>query len=201
MALTTYDNLKTAIADHLDRDDLSSHIDDFIDLAEARHKREVRIREMITRSSLTVDSRYESLPTGYLEGISLRLLTSPVTVLTYVNPFEMTQRRSETTGKPTYFTSHTQLEFDKAADQSYSGEILFYKSLTALSASDTSNDLLTRAPDAYLYGALLASAPFLLNDERMKVWGSLYEQAVESVNALDRKTIGPKIARAHGPCP
>ena len=46
MALDTYANLKTAIADFLNRDDLTSSIDDFIDLAEAQMNREVRHWDM-----------------------------------------------------------------------------------------------------------------------------------------------------------
>ena len=48
MALDTYTNLKTAIANFLARDDLTSEIDDFIDLTEAEFNRELRIRAMET---------------------------------------------------------------------------------------------------------------------------------------------------------
>lgn len=201
MSLADYDGLKSAIADHLDRDDLTDQIDDFIDLAEARHKREVRIREMLTRSSLTVDDRYVDLPTGFLEAKTLRLLTTPVTVMTYLNQHEMNRVRSETTGKPTYFTVHSQFEFDKSPDSSYSGEVIYYKSQTALSDSNTSNDILSKAPDLYLYGALVASAPFLLNDERIQVWAALYKDAKDALNLMDRRGVGPLVARAAGATP
>ena len=163
MAISTYSELKTAIADHLDRDDLTSQIDNFIDLAETRHKRDIRIREMLSRLAVTVDARYIDAPAGYLEGVSFRLLTDPVALLSYVSPESINSYRQETTGKPKFFTVHEQIELDKAPDSSYSGEILYWKSLTALSDDNTTNALLTRAPDAYLYGALLASALYLLN--------------------------------------
>ena len=200
MALDTYANLKAEIASHLDRDN-DDTIDSFIDLAEARHKRDVRIREMLTRSSLTVDDRYVALPTGFLEAKTLRLLTTPITVMTYLNQHEMNRVRSSTTGKPTYFTVHSQFEFDKDPDSSYSGEIIYYKSQTALSDSNTSNDILSRAPDLYLYGALVASAPFLLNDERIQVWAELYKEARDRVNLMDRRGVGPLVARAAGATP
>ena len=44
MALNNYANLKTAIANFLARDDLTSEIDDFIDLTEADFNRRLRIR-------------------------------------------------------------------------------------------------------------------------------------------------------------
>lgn len=203
MALGTYSELSQAIADHLERDDLVSHIDDFIDIAEARHKREVRIREMLTRASLTVDDRYVSLPSGYLEAQAIRLLTSPVTVLTQVNLHEMTRIRSDTTGKPSYYTIHAQIEFDKDPDSSYSGEIVYYGALTALSGSNTTNSLLTKAPDVYLYAALLASAPFIQHDERIAVWESLYAQAVAGLNRSEQRGrhVGPLVSRVAGATP
>ena len=203
MALTTYSDLKVEIADHLDRDDLTSKIDTFIDLAESRHKRDIRIRQMITRSAITVNARYVSLPTGFLEGISLRLLTNPVTTLSFLTIEQMAQYRQETTGKPTFYTVSNELEFDVAPGESYSGEIQYHKAFTALSDDNTTNDLLTRAPDAYLYGALIASAPYLLNDERLLTWGQLYKDCIDGLTQARRRerSIGGLTSRVYGATP
>ena len=48
------------------------------------------------------------------------------------------------------------------------------------------NALLQEAPDAYLYGSLIASAPFLVEDARLEVWGSLYRAAMEELKANER---------------
>ena len=47
MALATYSDLKTTIANYLARSDLTSQIPDFITLAENRLRRELRIRQML----------------------------------------------------------------------------------------------------------------------------------------------------------
>lgn len=217
MSLDTYANLKTAIADTLDRDDLSDNIDDFIDLAEEMHRRPpesdtnrdpeiiggVRLKEMITRSSITVNARQISLPTRYLEAINFRLLTTPVTVLKAVNYHEMTRIRTSATGKPQYFTVANEIELDKSPDSSYSGEIVYYQYPTPLDATNTTNDVLTYAPGAYLYGALLASAPFLMDDPRIVMWRSLYRASAKGVSALTRKgrVVGPLVSRVSGPTP
>jgi hypothetical protein len=203
MAVDSYSNLKAEIANHLDHDNLTSDIDTFIDLAEARHKRDIRIRELITRGSITCDARYEDLPTGFLEAISFRLLTDPVTLLEYKSPSELTLYRSETSGKPLYYTIGAQIEFDKAPDSSYSGELLYHKAATALSDSNTSNPILVRAPDAYLYGALLATAPFLQHDERIAIWADLYKSAVDALKqaARQERAVGPLVSRVRGPAP
>ena len=203
MALDSYTNLKTAIGAHLDRSDLSSYLDDFIDIAEAMHKRDIRIREMISRDDITIDDRQESVPSGVLEVISLRLLTTPVTVLQYVNPHEMNRVRQEVTGRPAYFTIHEEIEFDVEPAESYSGEIISYKSVLPLSSGDTSNAILVKAPDLYLYGALLAAAPFLMADQRIPVWGGLYTAGVEKLNARARmaRVVGPLVSRVAGATP
>ena len=77
MALDTYTNLKTAIANFLARDDLTSEIDDFIDLTEADFNRRLRIRAMESvNTSFTIDAATESLPTGFLQVKSFVITSS-----------------------------------------------------------------------------------------------------------------------------
>ena len=80
MALSTFTELKEAVADWLDRSDLTARIPDFIALAEARINRELRIRPMEVRSTMytTVDQQYFNLPGGYIQMRNICLLyTSP----------------------------------------------------------------------------------------------------------------------------
>ena len=208
MSLSTFATLKTAIGNHLDRDDLTSEIPDFITLAEATHKRStdkggIRIKEMITRSAITIAARQVAFPTGFMETLTLRLLTSPVTPLNYINYHEMDRLRQETTGKPELYTVGSEFEFDKAPDSSYSGEIVYYKSETALSDSNTSNNILAADPACYLYGALIASAPFLMDDPRLVVWKALYQEAADGLNGLTKRTRRPGhvVSRVAGDTP
>jgi hypothetical protein len=200
MSISTYTLLKAEIANHLDRDNDAS-IDSFIDLAEARHKREVRIRQMITREDITVNARQVSLPAGFLEMINLKLLTAPVTVLNEVSIHEMNRLRIESSGRPKYYAMYGEIEFDRSPDSAYTGEIIYYKSLDALDNDNQSNAILERAPDLYLYGALLASAPFLMNDERIQVWSALYSSALEGINSMDKRRAGPLVSRVVGATP
>ena len=188
MALDTYSGLKTAIADYLDRDDLTSQIDDFIDLAEARHKDDIRIRDMQRRAQVSASTRYIPLPSGFLEMQSLRLLTNPISLVTEVNFHEMNRVRLETTGKPQFFTVHEEIEFDRAPDSAYTAEMIYYASFTALSDSNTTNALLTRSPGAYLYGALVEAAPYLVDDERVPLWERMYQRAADGLSTADKRS-------------
>ncbi len=72
MALTTFAELKTSIADWLNRDDLTTVIPDFITLAEHQMEREVRHYKMIERSNANLDSRYSQVPSAGLRQSGLR---------------------------------------------------------------------------------------------------------------------------------
>jgi hypothetical protein len=120
-----------------------------------------------------------------------------------LNLHEMNRRRQEATGRPSFFTIHEEIEFDVTPAESYTGEIIAYHAVTALSGSTASNAILVKAPDAYLYGSLLASAPFLVADERIQTWGALYKSAVTGLNmrASSSRRVGPLVSRVSGATP
>ena len=67
MAIDTYSELKSAIADWLNRDDLTSVIPNFIELAEAELTRNLRHRKMIVRADATIDSEYTQTPDDWFQ--------------------------------------------------------------------------------------------------------------------------------------
>jgi hypothetical protein len=67
MAITTYTELKSTIADFLNRDDLTAVIPTFISLAEAQMEREVRHYKMQKRSEGQIDTRYSHVAIPYGE--------------------------------------------------------------------------------------------------------------------------------------
>lgn len=202
MALDTYANLKTSIEEWLDNSDLTDKIDDFIRIAEARHQREVRIREMLVREPLIVNNRYVSVPSDYLEAKIIRLLIDNVGRfrMTPLSVEALTDKSQIVDGTPKFFTVHAQIEFDRSPDQTYTGEIIFYTPLDPLTTSNSSNELLDRAPDVYLYSSLVASAPFLHEDERIATWEALYVTAKDDLNLLEKRAaqIGTPIATPAG---
>ena len=68
MSLTTYDGLKLSVADWLNREDLTSVIPDFIELAENRIFHELRAPINEKTADLTLgEDGYASVPSDYLE--------------------------------------------------------------------------------------------------------------------------------------
>jgi len=195
MALGTFTELKDALADWLDRSDLTDRIPDFITLAEARLNRDLRIRPMEVRSTMTTtaDQRYFNLPGGYLQMRNIQLNTNPITPLEYITP-EMLDRLygGDTTGKPRAYTLiGDEIQLAPIPDSTYTLEMAFYEKFTALgdgtSGTVTSNWLTTNAPDVLLYGALLEAEPFIKNDERIALWLNAFNSAIRKVQDADAK--------------
>ena len=77
----TYDDLKTQIADFLNRSDLTSKLDFFIDATEGELNRRLRTKDMVVRATTTADSQYLSLPTDWLEAINVEITSGDFTPL------------------------------------------------------------------------------------------------------------------------
>ena len=195
MALSTFTELKDAVADWLDRSDLTARIPDFITLAETRINRELRIRSMEVRSTMTTTagSQYFNLPGGYIQMRNIQLNTNPVTPLEYITP-EMMDRLygSSTTGKPRAYTLiGDEIQLSPIPDSTYSLEMAFYEKFAPLGdgtgGSVVSNWLTSNAPDVLLYGSLLEAEPFIKNDERIGVWVNAYNSAVTKIQSADAR--------------
>lgn len=190
MAITTYSELKTAVADFLNRDDLTSAIPNFVSLAEASLNRRMRSPEMVTRATVTVDAEYENRPADWMETIRYQVNTNPITVLEFVTPEEAIIQKTKfsVSGVPLFFsTVGTQFQHIPAPDGSYTGELMYYARVPGLSDSNTSNWLLTANPDIYLYATLVQSAPYLKEDERIGVWASILERLMAEYEVAEQR--------------
>ena len=185
MTITNFGTLKTAIADTLDRQDLTSVIPQFVSLAQAQFNRKIRSHRQITRGSLTIDAQFEALPADWLETIRITMDANPIRVLTQISMDDLTRYRTaidNTTDAPVYFSHNgTDIELFPTPSTSYTGEITYYAKVTALSADADTNWLLTNNPDVYLYGALVHTAPYLKDDARIALWAGLLAQAMDEI--------------------
>ena len=191
MAINSYSTLQTAVANWLDRDDLSARIPEFIALNEAIFNRILRIRPMETTvtASTTGGTKSYDLPTGYVQMRQIHLNTSPITPLQYLTP-EMMYRvwAGSSSGKPhSYTIIGDKIFFGPTPDSAYDYAITYYKKFDSLSDSTTTNWVILNAADVYLYGTLLQAEPFLNNDQRIPVWERGLRQALSDLQEQDDK--------------
>ena len=189
MAITTYAELKSSIANWLNRDDLTAVIPDFIALAEAQIARDIRHWRQEKRVTTLVNEQYENLPIDWLEMIQIQLTAGGR--LQVISAAELQERKeaSSIAQKPKHYRlTSDQIEFYPAPDISYEVAMQYYARVPALSDAETFNWILTEYPDIYLYGSLVHAAPYLADDQRITVWAALYQSAVDALNQDNTKS-------------
>jgi len=191
MAITSYADLQTSIANFLARTDLTAQIPDFIQLAEARINRELETREQEKRSQATLvpNSEYIALPTDLREVREVKLLTSPLTILDYMSPTGLdSQYSSNGLGKPKgYSVVGAEMKLRPIPDSAYTVEIVYIGSVDTLSAVTTPT-LFLRSPDVYLYGALTEAYVYLLDEQRAAQYDEKFTRAINEVRMDEERS-------------
>ncbi len=192
MAITTYAELQTSIADFLNRDDLASVIPTFISLAEAQMDRDIRHWRQEKRSTAELDTQYSAIPADFVEVIRFHVTdngTNPLELISQSDLLQLKEQSRNTAGTPKFYAfTAGELEVYPAPDGTYNVELYYIASIPALSDSNTSNWLLEQYADAYLYGSLVHSAPYLKDDARIQVWAALYQNAIDAINAESERS-------------
>lgn len=214
MAFDSYTSLHGEIADYLARDDLVSKIPSFITLAEAKFNRGLFVRQMEQRSTALIDPEsdepeYISLPLDFQSMRRVRVSSVQgkprLDFKSGVQADEYRQSHGDVVGLPKYFTVFgDEIELVPSPDAAYTIEMVYRRNVPALSADNPSNWLLALAPDAYLYGALLESAPYTKEDERINVWGAGLTTVIDGLNNLGMTSTfnaGPLTQGGRNPTP
>ncbi|MGV2975680.1 hypothetical protein AB1P65_09505 [Roseibium alexandrii] len=185
MALDTYANLQTAIANTLNRSDLTSVIVDFITLAEAELNRRLRVAEMLTSTDITPSSGLAALPSDFVEAQKVTLKSAPRRVLDQVSTGYADSSDPYRTAGTGCFYSVEGSNLRITPSDNTDIELTYYQKIPALADDNTSNWLLAKQPGAYLYGALIFSAPYLHDDQRTGLWGQFFENQITALMADD----------------
>jgi hypothetical protein len=197
--ITDYASLKAQIADYLNREDLTSQIPMFIQFVEVDLNNQLRMRDQVVRAEATSSAEFVQLPSDWLEAISLKMV-SGVSPLRYVtlDQANLIKKEQLYTQVTYYSIMDDAIELVPAPGDDVEIEMVYYKKIPALSDSVTTNWLLERAPDAYLYGALTHAAPFLMDDQRIPVFAQFYGTrvvAMQNESDVAAHSGGPLITR------
>jgi len=189
MALATYSDLQTSVANYLARSDLTSQIPDFIRLGEIRLRRDVRIRQMLKSVTTTTTGGDPTiqLPSDFLQIRDLYIDGDPLMALSYMTPSLFTRNaRANESGKPVFYTILAdEFKFAPTPDTAYTVAMLYYSAPEFLSTSNTTNTWTVNCVDCLLYASLGEAEPYLMNDARLQTWQALYQRGLASLTTSD----------------
>lgn len=191
MAITTYGELQTAIANWLDRDDLTARIPEFIALAEKKMYKKLTDFPRTTFSVTGVTTDYV-LPVNQLRITGVFIKDDrPLDFITEAEYHRLRAENSTGSAEPAYVwvaTDHpdwagdfgTLLRFWPVLSGSIDLRVNYIKKPDPLSGSQPSNDVLKVSPEVYLYGALAEAAKYLQQENT--TWAADFEHAVAELN-------------------
>lgn len=184
-----------ALGDWLDRDDLDTKADTFIALTEARLNRLLEDPDMEVSTTLTGDGA--SLPADF--GSMVSIGTADGYPLAQMGNQEYAAIRP-ISGVSRYYTIKAGKVY--YVPGSANPTLIYRRRIPALTSSNTTNWLLDRAPDAYLYGCLVQAFGWDQDDDRVGGWKAMFDEAINElrIDGLRRKwgagPIAPRIRRA-----
>jgi hypothetical protein len=191
MALTTYTELKAAIADYAHRSDLTTQIVDCVTLAEARLYDLLVLKDMESDESLTltISQNYVALPSGYIAPRAFWLVIDSERVpLDAVTPERLPYY--STNAQPRLWAiDAANVRFDCPADVGYSAKLRCLKK-SNLSGSVASNALLAARPDIYLSGSLVELARWTGNETLFNTWEPVFLRAIAAFKASQSRNRG-----------
>lgn len=210
MAIDTYNKLQAAVADTVNRDDLSAEVSSFsptqidgaikraIAYAEKAIQRDIVARggtkHMETvKNTLTTSTGVEtlSLPSDFLGARLLAITSEPYRILEFVDPNTLfMQYPSTNSGTPEKYTivSATTAYLRPVPSSNFSLRLIYTAAIPALSSEQTTNWVLFNAPDLYIAASMIELCIYLENDDRLQYWKLYYDERIGALLGDDRNS-------------
>lgn len=184
--ITSYATLKTSIANFLHRTDLTDLIPEFIADAENRIYNDLRVSAMEYEYDET--SSDATIPTRFLEWIYLVIDGDTQQKLSRRDAEWIYTRYPSSSGKPVYFAREgDMLIFGPTPDANYTLKGRYYQKLAPLSDSNTTNWLITNAPELIRFAALAEAAPYVMDDAMVGLWERKYEAMKQRLERSEKR--------------
>lgn len=187
-----YTTLKSSVDDYFHRGDITAKIPDFIELAENYLFRELNVRELQTSvAGITIAGGYGTLPTDFY---SIARITVAHGSLTTDLDYMAVPIVSSTvlTHPVNYSLENNQIRIIGAgAGQAYT---LFYTpKVLPLSASVTTNWILTNASDLYLYASCLEAARYIKDEGEIAALPQTITMLLETTRRFSERRGQPSV--------
>jgi len=192
MSITNYSDLKTALVAWLHRADITTSsdvVDEAIDLTEAWASRNFRTRWQ-SQEATAAATEYMALPTDFMEMRDVQFQANPRVNLDYVTP-EWADKYDQTgtSGVPQFYTLvGNQIRLIPAPSSSTSVRMAYWKTVPALTASSTTNWLITNFPDFYLWGGLMNLRMYVEDEQKAHVIQSNWARIVSEIQREGRRS-------------
>lgn len=186
MPLSNYAELQTSVINFTHRADLAAILPDLVRLGEdvIFGDLEASSSDLVATLATVASVATVALPTDFIKLRSLSLLDE---TLQYITPEQFIVQTA--TGEPSAYTIIGQnLHLAMTPDTVYSLRLVYEARLVNLSATQTTNWLLTNFPAVYLYATLVQAGIYIKKD--VTVWYESYRQTIDKINIKEWREAG-----------
>lgn len=200
-AVMTYNSLVADIESYLERTDTATidKIPTFIMLAEQIIASQIKFLGNLTvnTSTMTQGNPVIVKPARWHKTVSMNVTVDGKRQPVFLRKYEyLREYWPEATQEevPKFYCDYdyTHWLIAPTPDAAYGFEVLYYERVQPLDSSNQTNWFTEYAPQAILYGSLLQAMPFLKNDDRIQMWQSIYQQAMDILTAEDKLRVADR---------
>jgi hypothetical protein len=186
MALATYADLQATVQDYLDDETMDARITDFIRLFEVKARRALRTSDATNSATATTNSSGQvALPDDFR---AVRRVSIGGADLAFITPGDASERNATQSARSVYAYTLEGRTLTVVPAKSVDIVLVYAQALPFLSNTNTSNWVLERHPDTYLYGTLAEAEAYGFDDPRLAMWKSLANDALGQIIGGDQAT-------------
>jgi hypothetical protein len=198
MNYTEVRNTALSYIDRLSDQETLDNFDNFMRIVESRVNSKLLTKQMTSVSTTPIIDgvRFYALPDDFLSERSIAIADSatiPTKVpLAYLAPEHMDIRNANGIDIDAYTIvgSNLQISSSRATtDGSKFIEIIYYKRLSPLSTTNTTNWLSIRYPEVYTFGLLTEMNAFVKDAEATQLWDTRFKEALDSIDLQEVRAI------------
>lgn len=201
MNYTDIVNTALLYADRGDDDEVTSKVDSFLRIVEARINRVLQTRNQSKRAYLLTSSTadYYSLPSDFagLRNIILKTEVNSIsgTPMEYMTP-EYLNAYIEAGNTGAYYTIISNSIQIPPVDDNQVLEVIYYQKIVPLTSTASENWLSSYSPDTYIQGLLVEISSFVKDADSAALWESRFKGSLDEISledAIDRWS-GPPLS-------
>ncbi len=182
--LESYSDLIDTVADYLNRVDLKDNVPTFIRMAETDFDRRVRHPLMMKNVAAQVTEGYVPLPDDLVETYTIDIPSFTRRAIEFI-PAEAYRRMSHAQrNNGVIYCSLEGNQINFLGPPPKDGSVVnlrYYAQVPRLGPLVSSNWLLRKYPDAYLYGTLFQSAVYTGDDNNLSQWAQIISGLIDAI--------------------
>ena len=191
MSMANYTDFAASVVSWLNREGMSSLVDQVEDLTamgQRRIHRLCNLRAMeAADSEFDVNAQSVALPANFLRMKALYIVQGNRHHPVLGRPLQTVLKKGQNSRPVYYSTVGESVYFGPTPDQAYTALMVYYAPLDIVSTTTTSNWILLNIPELLLFATMVEASLFLKDDQRAQVWDGRFNAIKDELERSEER--------------